>query len=270
MREDPAALRYWLGTLGAWKRWFRYTVEGLENLAVPECRLVVGYHGRPTAYDLFLLGGEVHARHGYLPLALVHRFFNDNLFLRWLTEGLDWATGKGPVMAESVARGRHMILAPGGSHEGLRPGWIRYRVDWGHHVGYLRYAIKNRLKIVPVGTSGVDDTYFGLNHGDDLRRRLRLPEHAFVWVGVSAFGVHPAPPNPVRMHTVVGEAIDPLADGPVELGDRDRLEALHRVVQGRVQSLMDQARVAVRDGTAPRVQRLSLRQLLDRSVEAWV
>ncbi|MCA9686360.1 MAG: acyltransferase, partial [Myxococcales bacterium] len=136
-RPSPVVTAHWLAVMAAWRRWFRYSVEGLEHLRSHECKIVVGYHGRPLAWDLFMLGAEVHREQGYLPLALVHYDFMKWPYLRWLTEGLVWTTGKGPILDDAIARGRHVILAPGGEREGLRPGWIRYQVEW-QGMGYLR------------------------------------------------------------------------------------------------------------------------------------
>lgn len=271
MIEDPAALRYWLGLMSAWKGWFRYTVEGMEHLDGPGCKMVVGYHGRPLAYDLFLLGAEIHDRHGYLPLALVHRAFLNDPYLRWLTEGLDWAVGRGPAMEDAVQQGRHMILAPGGPREGLRPAWIRNRVDWGDHCGYLRFAVRHDVPVVPAAASGVDLAYLGLHDGRTLMRRLGTEWPT--WIGLGPLGFYPwSPPFPVKIHQIVGAPIRPRDEGVTDPRDAAGVAALHRRITDRVQELQDEARRLVRvDAPAQRLpRRPSLRRLLDRVAERMV
>jgi 1-acyl-sn-glycerol-3-phosphate acyltransferase len=237
---------HWRATMRMWRYWFGYTVEGLEHLRTHECKIVVGYHGRPLAWDLFLLGAEIEREQGYLPLALVHRDFMKWPYLRWLVQGLDWSTGKGPVLDDAIAKGRHVILAPGGDREGLRPGWVRYELDW-QGLGYLKLAISRGLEVVPVAASGVDDAYFGLNDSAKLKRRLRMEQsNASVWAGIGPLGFYPvSPPFPVRIHQIVGAPVVPVfpeAERRTILGDPDALLALHQQVCDRVALLLDRAR----------------------------
>lgn len=244
---------HWLATMAMWQRWFGYTVEGLEHLRTHECKIVVGYHGRPLAWDLFLLGAAIHREQGYLPLALVHYDFMKWPYLRWLTEGLAWSTGKGPELDDAIAKGRHVILAPGGEREGLRPGWVRYQVDWAHY-GYLKLAISRGLEVVPVAASGVDSTYFGLNDNAKTKRRLRIDKsNTGLWAGLGPLGLYPmSPPFPAKIHQIVGAPIVPVypeSERKALLGDAAALQALHEQVQARVQSLLTLARTR----TQPRV-----------------
>ncbi|NVB42424.1 acyltransferase [Pseudenhygromyxa sp. WMMC2535] len=265
MSTHPLTEAHWLATMAAWRRWFNYSVEGLEHLRTHECKIVVGYHGRPLAWDLFMLGAEIHREQGYLPLALVHYDFMKWPYLRWLTEGLEWSTGKGPILDAAIAEGRHVILAPGGEREGLRPGWVRYEVDW-RGLGYLRLAISRGLEVVPVAASGVDEAYFGLFDNaaardglNALRRRLGLSgdSKATLWTGVGPLGTYPfSPPFRARVHQIVGAPVIPVYPEDERrrlLGDRDALLALHERVQQRVQALLDEACAhALSPGNDPR------------------
>lgn len=247
---SPPAMAHWLATMASWRRWFSYSVEGMQHLRTHECKFVVGYHGRPLAWDLFLLGAEIQREQGYLPLALVHRNFMDWPYLRWLTEGLVWSTGKGPILDDAIAKGRHVIFAPGGVQEGLRPGWVRYQVDWPG-LGYLRLAITRGVEVVPVAASGVDDAFFGLNDNKRAKQRLRItdPDRA-VWAGLGPLGLWPlSPPFPVRVHQIIGAPVVPVIPKPDRkalLDDPEALRALHEQVQASVQQLLVRARVEAR------------------------
>jgi 1-acyl-sn-glycerol-3-phosphate acyltransferase len=239
-----AATQTWLRTMAVWKRYFRYDVEGLEHLACHDTRLVVGYHGRPIAYDLFMLGAEVHHLMGYLPLAIVHRDFMRNVATRWLVEGLDWCTGRGPSLTQAIASGRHVILAPGGTREGLRPGWVRDSVDWGEHLGYLRLAVAAQLPIVPVAAAGVDDAYFGLFDGAALERRW--PRAPTLWAALGPLGLWPwSPPFPARIHQIIGAPITPADYAGLSPADHVGLARLHAEIQARVQVLLERARAHI-------------------------
>lgn len=269
MIGSQLALRHWLATMAAWRRWFSYSVDGLEHLRTHECKIVVGYHGRPLAWDLFLLGAEVHREQGYLPLALVHYDFMNWPYLRWLTEGLVWTTGKGPILDDAIAKGRHIILAPGGEREGLRPGWVRYEVDW-RGLGYLRLAISRGVEVVPVAASGVDDAFFGLNDNAKLKQRLGLDKSKrAIWAGLGPLGLYPwSPPFPVKIHQIVGRPVVPVIperERAALLNDREALEALHQKVQDRVQSLLELAREQA--GAKPLVAAEAGRR---ERLEAWL
>jgi hypothetical protein len=238
-------LRLWLGYWRLFQRYHRYTVEGLEHLDGPRAALIVGYHGRPFAYDMCMLTVALHDRLGYLPHGIVHRGMKDIPLLRWLIDELGFLTGDGDDIARAVARGEHIQTAPGGAREGCRGLRDRYRVSWGERVGYLRLALRHNLSIVPVAAAGADDAYLGLNDADWLGRRLGLPRDWtwLPWLGFGPLGPYPLSlPFPVRMRQLVGAPIDPRGDGDIALDDRPGLLRLHDRVQRAVQDLLDRAR----------------------------
>ncbi len=114
-------------------------------------------------------------------------------------------------------------------------------------MGYLRFALKYRLPIVPVGAAGVDDAYIGLNDGTALAHRLGLPRGLAVWFGLGPLGVFPfSPPFPVKMHQIIGAPIE-LPRG-VDLKNPQVLLPLHELVTRKVQHLLDVACRRVREG----------------------
>jgi acyltransferase-like protein len=237
---DSLPLCLWLTVWRCGQRYHRYTVEGLEHLDAPRSALIVGYHGRPFAFDLCMLSVTLYDRLGYLPHGVVHRGTRAIAPLRWLCDALGFVTGDDERLAAAVARGEHIMVTPGGAREGCRSFRNRYRVSWGERLGYLRTAVKYGLSIVPVAAAGADWTYIGLNDAEFLGRRLGLPsDWAWLpWLGVGPFGLFPfSPPFPVRLHQMVGEPIAPHAGGT----DREALLRLHRRVTGAVQALLDRA-----------------------------
>jgi hypothetical protein len=235
----------WLAIWRTLQRYHRYAVEGLEHLEGDRAVLIVGYHGRPWAWDMCMLMAALYDRLGYYPHGIVHRGMNALPGMGWFVDALGCVTGDGAAIETAVARGEHVITTPGGSREGCRSFLENYRVDWGNHVGYVRLALKYNLRIVPVGAAGADGTYIGLNNPKTAAEFLGLPpDWSWIpWLGIGPLGLFPfSPPFPVKMRQLVGAPIDPYADGHIRLDDREGQLRVHRRVVGAVQALLDHAR----------------------------
>lgn len=236
----------WFGAWRAMQRYHRYSIEGIEHLDHSRSMLIVGYHGRPFAWDLCMLMTTLHDRLGYAPHGVVHRGLDAIPPLRWLVTCLGAVVEDDETIVSAIERGEHVIVTPGGTQEGCRSYRDRYRVNWGERLGYLRLALKYRLPIVPVASDGVDDTYLALTNGPAIGRWLGLPRdwEWLPWLGVGPLGIFPlSPPFPVRFRQLIGAPIDLAADGWVDANDRSQLLTLHAKVIGEVQSLLDRARV---------------------------
>lgn len=239
-----AARAAWFAYWDAMRRYHRFEVRGLEHLLGQRgSSLVVGYHGRPIAHDLCMLQALLREKRGPEPRPVLHAAAERMPVLNWLVEGVGFVSGDGASMAETVARGEPVIVTPGGTREGCRSSRVRYRVDWGERLGYLRLALKYGLPIIPAASAGVDDTYVGLNDGYAWGKRLKLPAGLPLWLGLGPLGPWPlSPPFPARITLHLGAPLRLDEDGPVDPNDRERLRALHQRVTGAVQALLDRAR----------------------------
>lgn len=238
-------LAWWLGYWRMSQLYHRYTVEGLHHLDGKRSMLIVGYHGRPLAFDMCMLTVALHDRLGYLPHGVVHRSMAQSPLLSWSNDALGFVTGDGEGMRRAIAKGEHIMTTPGGGLEGCRNFLQRYRVRWNDHIGYLRLARKYRLPIVPVAAAGADDTYIGLVDADAVGRLLGLSGKWawLLWVGVGPLGLYPfSPPFPVQLRQLIGPPIDPWAANVKDDDNDDALLRIHSIVVHAVQDLLDQAR----------------------------
>jgi len=104
----------------------------------------------------------------------------------------------------------------------------------------VRLALKYDMPIIPVGATGVDDTYIGLNDGYAWGKRLRVPARLPFWLGVGPLGLWPlSPPFPVKIRQRIGAPIDLQDGGPIDPTDREALLDCQRRVKSAVQDLID-------------------------------
>lgn len=228
--------RAWLAWFGLLRRYFRFQVEGFEHLCGGRSALLVGYHGMPHPLDVFMLSVEVERRLGYVLPAIWLDSWGKLPLLREMVPALNGFLGRpGPdEMRDLLACGRHLVVLPGGSREGLRPFWRRYTLDWGARRGYLDLARAFDLPIVPMAASGVDGAWLGLNDGYRLSKRLFGHGGVPLWLGLGVGGLWPvAPPWPVRIRLRIGPPLDVRGLEPEEADRR---------VRAAVQGLLDELR----------------------------
>ncbi len=231
----------WLAAWRVARRYHRYSVEDLEVLAEHQGpALLVCYHGRPIAYDLFMLAISLHDTTGRMPIGVVHATAFEVPGLAGLVRSLGWVAGDGAALEQALADGALVAVQPGGTREGCRSARHRYRVDWGRRTGYLRLALKHGLPIIPVACRGIDDGYVGLNNGYRLGRRVGMPARLPLWFGLGPLGLWPlSPPWPVRITQRIGRPVS-LAELGLHAGADDQaMQRAHGMVIQRVQALLD-------------------------------
>lgn len=234
-------LALWLLTFRSFSRYFRFDCEGFENLRGKSC-LVVGYHGSPFPVDVFMLSVKVYDELGYMLPAIWLRTWGSAPVLRQMVPALSGFLGEPSpdAMRDLIDQGKHLVLLPGGSREGLRPFWRRYRLDWGDRVGYVKLALTYRLQIVPVASSGTDGAWIGLVDGYRLSKRLFGHGGVPLWLGIGPMGPWPlSPPWPVKVRQRLGAPIDLESLRRPGQTDDELVESANAFVQRTVQDMLD-------------------------------
>src|SRR5580765_8409068 len=176
--RDPAFIRsqlplmWLLATL-----YFRAEVRGLDR--VPEDRpvLFVGNHsgGNMTPDSLvFVLGFNTYFGVERPLYALAHSLVTawpvvGKLARKWgiITAGHEAATA-------ALRSGACVLVYPGGDIETHRPFTARHEIRFAGRKGFLKLAREAGVPIVPVVSSGGQQTYLPLTDGARLARAMRL------------------------------------------------------------------------------------------------
>jgi 1-acyl-sn-glycerol-3-phosphate acyltransferase len=156
--------------------WFRGEVRGLGN--IPDCGpvLLVGNHsGGNMTPDTILFTLAFSTFFG-----VERRFYQlaHNLVLAMPTLG--YLRKFGTVAAspsnarEALETGAVLLVYPGGDYEVHRPSWLRNRIDFGGHKGFIRLALELGVPIVPVVAIGGQETALFVTRGERLARLLWL------------------------------------------------------------------------------------------------
>lgn len=234
-RLDPAAADRWMGRVRAvlWP-YFRPRLIGLEHLPTGRA-LLIGRHSGVIPYDAACAVAAIHEATGRVCRAFGDRFFaaipGVEPFLNRCGAGV-----ADPAVAEAALRGDDVVLVfPGGTLDMQRP-YLRdaYRVVPHRgfapgHGGYVKLALRTGAPIVPLAVVGAEEAHVLLGNWAAGARLLGTPLLPFVLFPL---------PLPVKLYLRLGPAIR-LRGTPADAERQERVDALNRLVQRRLQRLID-------------------------------
>lgn len=246
---DPDLVRRLAGPIDRLCRvWYGLEVQGLERL--PEGpALLVGNHNSGSAF-VEALGFGARARLEASPdeplwAGLAHDAILALPVVGELLHRTGAVSAGHDTAKAAFARGRKVVVFPGGNREAYRPFRDRYRVQMGDRRGFVRLALETRVPIVPVAFVGGHSGFVVLADGQRLARRIRADRWLRsdtwpLWVGLP-FGVFLGPgvhvPLPVKCYV---EVLDPVPTAPWEgRTDPEAVETVFTEVTGAIQSAVD-------------------------------
>ncbi len=156
--------------------YFRAEVQGTEHLTDEASLLVSTHNGGMLAPDIFCLSVAYFRRFGIeTPIySMAHK-------MAFLIPGYGaFARKTGALLAHPdnasvvLQSGFPLLLCPGGDEDNLKPFRQRHVINFAGRMGFIRTAIRHQVPIVPVVSVGAHETFFVLNDGRALARRLRL------------------------------------------------------------------------------------------------
>ena len=147
--------------------------------------------------------------------------------------------------------GGKVLVFPGGDIDACKPYRDRYKIRFAGRRGFLRVAIRQGVRILPIVSVGGHSSLYLLSDGRAIARALRLPQlfrsNVFPIGFALPYGVifgNPVPhlPPPVKIHTRFLAPID-LSLSPADADDPGALDyAYDRVVSVMQAALDDLAR----------------------------
>jgi 1-acyl-sn-glycerol-3-phosphate acyltransferase len=230
--------------------YFRFEVEGLENVPATGPVLLVGNHsGALLPLDGFFASIALHDRYGgeRVPFALVHDFVFDDPLLRSYAARLGMLRAGHEGALHAFERGHVVLVFPGSDQDAFRPFRDRNKVVLAGRMGFLKLAIRAKVPIVPVVSAGTHEQLVVLSRGERLAKIL----HAHAWARADVFpivlslpwgitsGFMPYVPLPTQVTQAFAPAIDVSSYGPEAADDPAVLSRLYRQIEDTMQSTLD-------------------------------
>lgn len=255
-RRNPQVIRQWL-PYGEWfyERYFRVTTDGWENIPSTGSVLLVGSHnGGLASPDMVMMMVDWFRRFGCDRPAygLMHPKIwqvNPPLAELAMQMGAIPAHPQGAITA--LQQQAAVLVYPGGAQDVFRPHYKRDRIQFHNRKGFIKLALRLKVKVIPLISHGAHDTLIVLGDCYQQARQLHQwgipwlynvdPEVFPIYIGLPwglAFGPLPNFPLPVPIHTRVCPPIIFERYGKAAVRDRDYVNACyHHVVESMQQSL---------------------------------
>ena len=173
--RDPALMERLVGFIELiGRRYFRATVKGVERVP-PGAALYVGNHsGGLMTPDTFLFCAALYRAHGIdaVPYGLGHEVAIALPIIHQIIVPLGAVRASHDNAHNLFARGRKVLVYPGGDVDSMRPYHDRDRIVFDGRRGYIRLALREGVPIVPVVSAGGHSTFRVLDDGRWLARAL--------------------------------------------------------------------------------------------------
>ena len=142
-------------------KYFRMTVEGVENIPRKGPGLLTPNHSGYSGFDAFLLGHQIHKATKRTARILTHRlwFINPTTAIPMNKMGFIEATKKNGN--EQLSKNNLVVLFPEGEYGNFKPSTKAYHLQEFKR-GFIRMAIKNQCPIIPTLILGAEETHINL------------------------------------------------------------------------------------------------------------
>ncbi|MBD2430295.1 MULTISPECIES: lysophospholipid acyltransferase family protein [Fischerella] len=256
-QRDPQFIKF-LMPFWEWlyKYYFRVQTSGWENIPGNEKVLFVGSHnGGLAAPDTHMMMYDWFRRFGVeKPIyGLMHPTVWKEFPIIAQTAAKVGAIIAHPKMAIAALRsGASVVVYPGGAEDLFRPYSLRNQIYFAERQGFIKLALREKVPIVPLISTGAHETLIILAERYDLAQQLHQwgmpwlfgidPVVFPIYLGLPwglSFGPLPNIPLPVPIHTRVCPPIVFERYGREAACDRDYVNACYELVRSQMQQELD-------------------------------
>lgn len=257
-RRDPRFIESIMPILGwFYDHYFRVQTSGWEYVSPQEKVLFVGSHnGGLAAPDMLMMMYDWFRRFGVeQPVyGLMHPTVWE------VTPPIAELAAKGgaiiahPKMAYAALRsGASVLVYPGGAEDVFRPYSLRNKIYFAGRQGFIKLALREKVPIIPVISSGAHDTLIVLTECYNIVQQLHKlgmpwllgvdPVVFPIYLGLPwglSIGPLPNIPFPVTIHTRVCPPIKFEHYGREAASDRNYVNACYELVVNQMQQELDE------------------------------
>jgi 1-acyl-sn-glycerol-3-phosphate acyltransferase len=232
------------------EHYFRLRTEGVEHVPASGPVLLVGNHsGGLLPSEGFFIAIALHDHFGpeRAMFALAHDFLFEDPLLQRYAARLGVLRAGHDSAHHAFAAGHCVLVYPGSDLDTFRPFHDRNKIVLGGRKGFLKLALRERVPIVPVVTSGTHEQFIVLSRGERIARRLHMHEWARTEVlplvlaipwGVT-IGFVPYIPFPAQTTQVFLPPMSWPELGPESAESPEDLERCYHEVEAVMQETMD-------------------------------
>jgi 1-acyl-sn-glycerol-3-phosphate acyltransferase len=226
------------------KRWFRWEVHGLESFPAKGGVLTVSNHsGGVLTLDTLIFSTAFYDRFGYgRP---VKTLGHSALFTGPMA---DWADRIGLIPADrraaaaALRSGAVVLVFPGGIYDAYRPTMRENIIDFKARTGYVRTALETGAPIVPVVSTGGQQSQLFLTRGTWLAKRLGLGRFRSDILPITVgfpFGLSAIVPINIPLPTKIVTQVLPPVDVVARFGANADVAEVDAHIRSTMQTALD-------------------------------
>ena len=142
-------------------KYFRMTIEGLENIPRKGPALITPNHSGYSGFDAFLLGHHIHKATQRTARVLTHKlwFINKTTAIPMEKMGFIEATKSNGI--KHLKKNNLVVLFPEGEYGNFKPSNKAYHLQEFKR-GFIRMAIASQCPIIPTLILGAEETHINL------------------------------------------------------------------------------------------------------------
>ncbi|MGK7895324.1 MAG: lysophospholipid acyltransferase family protein [Xenococcus sp. (in: cyanobacteria)] len=235
--------------------YFRVQTEGWHHIPDEKILLVGSHNGGLAAPDMIMCMYDWFRHFGTrrLVYGLMHPYvWKINPRLAQLAQETGAIAAHPKMAIAAFQKNASVLVYPGGAQDVFRPYSQRHKINLAGRKGFIKLALRERVKIVPVIAVGAHDTLFVLDNFYDLVKQFHQwgmpwlfnidPQVFPIYLGLPwGISVGPLPniPLPVQIRTRVCPPIVFDKYGRKAAKDRDYVNYCYDLVVEQMQKQLD-------------------------------